>query len=92
LRIHTARLTAGLLLACALTATNTGNAAPPATSTAPTAPAASTASTLEAEQEAAFKAAKAVQKTGPADITCATRPTCTCRPATSGCRRPPPRS
>jgi uncharacterized membrane-anchored protein len=66
LRIHTARLTAGLLLACALAATNTGNAASPATSTAPAT--ASTASSLEAEQEAAFKAAKAVQKAGPADI------------------------
>jgi uncharacterized membrane-anchored protein len=68
LRIHTARLTAGLLLACALAATNTGNAASPATSTSP-ATAASTANSLEAEQEAAFKAAKAVQKAGPADIT-----------------------
>jgi len=67
LRIHTpvARLTAGLLFACALTAANIGNAAPPPTSTAP---ATSTANALEAEQEAAFKAAKAVQKTGPADI------------------------
>ncbi|MBJ2156521.1 DUF2167 domain-containing protein [Variovorax sp. IB41] len=66
MRIHTARLTAGLLLACALAATNTGNAAPPATSTAPAT--ASAANSLEAEQEAAFKAAKAVQKAGPADI------------------------
>jgi len=66
LRIHTARLTAGLLLACALAATNTGNAASPTASAAPAA--ASTANSLEAEQEAAFKAAKAVQKVGPADI------------------------
>ncbi|MDQ0032849.1 putative membrane-anchored protein [Variovorax boronicumulans] len=66
MRIHTARLTAGLLLACALAATNTGNAASPTTSTAPAT--ASTANSLEAEQEAAFKAAKAVQKAGPADI------------------------
>jgi len=68
LRIHTpaTRLTAGLLFACALAAANIGNAAPPATSTAPAA--SSTASTLEAEQDAAFKAAKAVQKAGPADI------------------------
>lgn len=69
MRIHTARLTAGLLLACALAATNSGNAATSATPATPTAPAtASTASSLEAEQEAAFKAAKAVQKAGPADI------------------------
>ena len=69
MRIHTARLTAGLLLACALAATNTGNAATSATPATSTAPAtASTASSLEAEQEAAFKAAKAVQKAGPADI------------------------
>ena len=64
MRIHTARLTAGLLFACALTATHISNAASPTT-----APTASTASSLEAEQEAAFKAAKAVQKAGPADIT-----------------------
>ena len=69
MRIHTARLTAGLLLACALAATNAGNAATSATPATSTAPAtASTASSLEAEQEAAFKAAKAVQKAGPADI------------------------
>lgn len=66
MRIHTARLTAGLLLACALAATNISNAASPATSTAPAT--ASAANSLEAEQEAAFKAAKAVQKAGPADI------------------------
>jgi uncharacterized membrane-anchored protein len=72
LRIQTARLTAGLLLACAALATQTSNAASPSTSEAPAASASSTASTadaLEAEQQAAFKAAKAVQKAGPADIT-----------------------
>jgi len=67
LRIHTpsARLAAGLLLACALASANIGNAAAPAE---PTASATSTANALEAEQEAAFKAAKAVQKAGPAEI------------------------
>jgi len=63
LRIHTARLTAGLLFACALTATHISNAASPTTASTTSA-----ASSLEAEQEAAFKAAKAVQKAGPADI------------------------
>lgn len=72
MRIQTTRLTAGLLLACAALATQTSNAASPSTSEAPAASASSTASTadsLEAEQQAAFKAAKAVQKAGPADIT-----------------------
>lgn len=72
MRIQTARLTAGLLLACAALVTQTSNAASPSTSEAPAASASSTASTadaLEAEQQAAFKAAKAVQKAGPADIT-----------------------
>jgi uncharacterized membrane-anchored protein len=70
LRIQTARLTAGLLLACAAfvaqtsTAASSSNASSPSTSSA----SASTASSLEAEQEAAFKAAKAVQKVGPADV------------------------
>ncbi|MDQ0084758.1 MULTISPECIES: DUF2167 domain-containing protein [Variovorax] len=67
MRIQTARLTAGVLLACAaFVAHNTAHAASPTTPST-TAPA-STASSLEAEQDAAFKAAKAVQKAGPADI------------------------
>nr|WP_235505964.1 hypothetical protein [Variovorax sp. Root411] len=66
MRIQTTRLTAGVLLACAAFVAHTGHAASP-TSTTPTAPA-STASSLEAERDAAFKAAKAVQKAGPADI------------------------
>ncbi|MGJ7583153.1 DUF2167 domain-containing protein, partial [Variovorax sp. RHLX14] len=67
MRIQTARLTAGVLLACAaFVAHNTAHAASPTTPST-TAPA-STASSLEAEQDAAFKAAKAVQKVGPADI------------------------
>ena len=67
MRIHTpsARLTAGLLLACALASANIGNAAAP---DEPAASATSTANALEAEQQAAFKAAKAVQKAGPAEI------------------------
>ena len=67
MRIQTARLTAGVLLACAaFVAHNTAHAASPTTPST-TAPA-STASSLEAEQDAAFKAAKAMQKAGPADI------------------------
>ncbi|MGJ7525182.1 DUF2167 domain-containing protein [Variovorax sp. GB1P17] len=68
MRIHTARLTAGLLLACAAFVAHTVHAASPSDSTSTTTAAASAASTLEAEQEAAFKAAKAVQKIGPAEI------------------------
>ncbi|RUR67677.1 DUF2167 domain-containing protein [Variovorax guangxiensis] len=58
-----------MLLACAAFVAQTSQAASP-TST-PSAPStqASTASSLEAEQDAAFKAAKAVQKVGPVDIT-----------------------
>lgn len=69
MRIQTTRLTAGVLLACAAFVAQTSQAASP-TST-PSAPStqASTASSLEAEQDAAFKAAKAVQKVGPVDIT-----------------------
>ena len=66
MRIQTTRLTAGVLLACAAFVAHTGHAASP-TGTTPSTPA-STASSLEAEQDAAFKAAKAVQKAGPADI------------------------
>ncbi|WP_432726132.1 DUF2167 domain-containing protein [Variovorax sp. W6] len=72
MRIQTARLTAGVLLACAAFVAQTSQAASP-TTTAPTpsppSAQASTASSLEAEQDAAFKAAKAVQKVGPVDIT-----------------------
>ncbi|SEF32394.1 DUF2167 domain-containing protein [Variovorax sp. NFACC27] len=69
MRIQTARLTAGVLLACAAFVAQTSQAASP-TTTPPTPSAqASTASSLEAEQDAAFKAAKAVQKVGPVDIT-----------------------
>ncbi|RSZ33869.1 MULTISPECIES: DUF2167 domain-containing protein [unclassified Variovorax] len=67
MRIQTARLTAGVLLACAAFAASTGSHAASPTTSIPSAPA-STASSLEAEQDAAFKAAKAVQKLGPADI------------------------
>jgi uncharacterized membrane-anchored protein len=68
LRIQTARLTAGVLLACAAFVAQTSQAASPtATPPAPSTQA-STASSLEAEQDAAFKAAKAVQKVGPVDI------------------------
>ncbi|WP_165909616.1 DUF2167 domain-containing protein [Variovorax guangxiensis] len=69
MRIQTTRLAAGVLLACAAFVAQTSQAASP-TST-PSAPStqASTASSLEAEQDAAFKAAKAVQKVGPVDIT-----------------------
>lgn len=67
MRIHTARLTAGLLLACAAFVAPAAHAASSSDTTGATA-STSTASTLEAEQEAAFKAAKAVQKTGPAEI------------------------
>jgi uncharacterized membrane-anchored protein len=55
------------MLACAAMATPIAHAAVPATSNPPPA-AAATVSTLEAEQQAAFKAAQAVQKIGPADI------------------------
>lgn len=68
MQLHTARLTAGVLLACALAAANIGNAATGATSASPATASTSTASSLEAEQQAAFQAAKAVQKAGPADI------------------------
>lgn len=71
MRIQTARLTAGLLLACAAFVAHTVHAASPTgTSTSPstTAAPASNAMSPQAEQEAAFKAAKAVQKAGPADI------------------------
>jgi uncharacterized membrane-anchored protein len=67
LRIQPARLTAGLLLACAAFVAQTSTAASPSTPSGSTT-SASTAGSLEAEQEAAFKAAKAVQKVGPADI------------------------
>ncbi len=72
MRIQPARLTAGLLLACAAFVAHTAQAASPSTppSSASTTSAANAADTsLESEQEAAFKAAKAVQKVGPADIT-----------------------
>lgn len=72
MRIQTARLTAGVLLACAAFVAQTCQAASPTTTAStPTNPSAqaSTASSLEAEQDAAFKAAKAVQKVGPVDIT-----------------------
>jgi uncharacterized membrane-anchored protein len=70
LRIQTARLTAGLLLACAAFTAQDSTAASPSTASTPStsSASASTAGSLEAEQEAAFKAAKAVQKVGPADV------------------------
>ncbi len=71
MRIQTTRLTAGLLLACAAFVAHTAHAASPtstSTGASTTAAPASTALSPEAEQEAAFKAAKAVQKAGPADI------------------------
>lgn len=67
MRIQTARLTAGLLLACAAFVAHTAHAASPTSASTTDAPA-STALSPQAEQEAAFKAAKAVQKAGPADI------------------------
>jgi len=69
LRIQTARLTAGVLLACAAFVAQTSQAASPTTTPSTPSAQASTASSLEAEQDAAFKAAKAVQKVGPVDIT-----------------------
>jgi uncharacterized membrane-anchored protein len=69
LRIQTARLTAGVLLACAAFVAQTSQAASPTTTPSTPSTQASTASSLEAEQDAAFKAAKAVQKVGPVDIT-----------------------
>ncbi|SEK16405.1 Uncharacterized membrane-anchored protein [Variovorax sp. OK605] len=68
MRIQTARLTAGLLLACAAFVAHTAHAASPTTPSTTAAPGPS-ADSVEAEQEAAFKAAKAAQKAGPADIT-----------------------
>ncbi|MFH0129172.1 DUF2167 domain-containing protein [Variovorax sp. VaC1] len=68
MRIHTARVTAGLLLACAAFVAQTSHAASPSDSTSTPATATSAANALEAEQEAATKAAKAVQKIGPAEI------------------------
>jgi len=68
LRIQTARLTAGVLLACAAFVAQTSQAASPTTTPPAPSTQASTASSLEAEQDAAFKAAKAVQKVGPVDI------------------------
>ncbi|MDN6887628.1 DUF2167 domain-containing protein [Variovorax sp. CAN2819] len=68
MRIQTARLTAGVLLACAAFVAQTSQAASPTTTPSTPSAQASTASSLEAEQDAAFKAAKAVQKLGPADI------------------------
>ncbi|CAA2110082.1 DUF2167 domain-containing protein [Variovorax paradoxus] len=67
MRIQTARLTAGVLLACAAFVAHTAHAASPSTPST-TAAAGPAANSVEAEQEAAFKAAKAVQKAGPADI------------------------
>ncbi|MDP9603252.1 UNVERIFIED_ORG: putative membrane-anchored protein [Variovorax paradoxus] len=69
MRIQTARLTAGVLLACAAFVAQTSQAASPTTTPSTPSAQASTASSLEAEQDAAFKAAKAVQKVGPVDIT-----------------------
>lgn len=69
MRIQTARLTAGVLLACAAFVAQTSQAASPTTTPSTPSTQASTASSLEAEQDAAFKAAKAVQKVGPVDIT-----------------------
>jgi len=69
LRIQTTRLTAGVLLACAAFVAQTSQAASPTTTPSTPSTQASTASSLEAEQDAAFKAAKAVQKVGPVDIT-----------------------
>ena len=69
MRIQTARLTAGVLLACAAFVAQTSQAASPTTAPSTPSTQASTASSLEAEQDAAFKAAKAVQKVGPVDIT-----------------------
>ncbi|MET3182316.1 UNVERIFIED_ORG: putative membrane-anchored protein [Variovorax guangxiensis] len=69
MRIQTARLTAGVLLACAAFVAQTSQAASPSTTPSTPSAQASTASSLEAEQDAAFKAAKAVQKVGPVDIT-----------------------
>lgn len=69
MRIQTARLTAGVLLACAAFVAQTSHAASPTTTPSTPSTQASTASSLEAEQDAAFKAAKAVQKVGPVDIT-----------------------
>jgi len=69
LRIQTTRLTAGVLLACAAFVAQTSQAASPTTTPSAPSTQASTASSLEAEQDAAFKAAKAVQKVGPVDIT-----------------------
>jgi uncharacterized membrane-anchored protein len=60
-----ARLSAGVLFAFAVLAAGPAAAAPPSN---PPSSAAVPANSLEAEQEAAFKAARAVQKTGPADI------------------------
>lgn len=68
MRIQTARLTAGVLLACAAFVAQTSQAASPTTTPPAPSTQASTASSLEAEQDAAFKAAKAVQKVGPVDI------------------------
>ncbi|MBB4220891.1 DUF2167 domain-containing protein [Variovorax guangxiensis] len=69
MRIQTARLSAGVLLACAAFVAQTSQAASPTTTPSAPSTQASTASSLEAEQDAAFKAAKAVQKVGPVDIT-----------------------
>ena len=69
MRIQTTRLTAGVLLACAAFVAQTSQAASPTTTPSAPSTQASTASSLEAEQDAAFKAAKAVQKVGPVDIT-----------------------
>ncbi|WP_064262404.1 DUF2167 domain-containing protein [Variovorax paradoxus] len=65
MRIPMARLSAGVLFAFAVLAAGPAAAAPPSN---PPSSAAVPANSLEAEQEAAFKAARAVQKTGPADI------------------------
>ncbi|WP_418116962.1 DUF2167 domain-containing protein [Variovorax sp. 350MFTsu5.1] len=69
MRLQTTRLTAGVLLACAAFVAQTSQAASPTTTPSAPSTQASTASSLEAEQDAAFKAAKAVQKVGPVDIT-----------------------
>jgi len=67
MRNRTARLLAGLLFACAAVGVQTTHAESTAKPSSTSAPA-SSASSVEAEQAAAYKAAEAARKVGPADI------------------------
>ena len=67
MRIRTARLMAGLLMACAASMAQTTRAESTKSPSSATAPA-SRPSALEAEQAAAYKAADAARQVGPADI------------------------